>query len=62
LNAFSAHADQAGLLAYVARAGAARIFLVHGEPEPQEALEAELLRAGYTGVARPDTGDIVDLG
>jgi metallo-beta-lactamase family protein len=61
LNAFSAHADQADLVAYVAQAGARKVFLVHGEPEPQDALERLLLESGYTGLHRPETGEAVEL-
>jgi metallo-beta-lactamase family protein len=43
MNAFSAHADRNDLLAFArACAGAREMFLVHGEPDQQEPLLAEL--------------------
>ncbi len=36
INGFSAHADQAELLAWDAQTGAARTFLVHGEPDTMQ--------------------------
>ena len=62
LNAFSAHADQTDLATYVKHGGPhlRQVFLVHGEPEPQEALEQLLTQAGYTGICRPDTGSVVE--
>ena len=36
INGFSAHADQAELLAWHAQTGAARTFLVHGEPDTMQ--------------------------
>lgn len=61
LNAFSAHADQSELVNYVHRGGKGlrQVFLVHGEPEPQETLAALLEDAGYTGIHRPETHDVV---
>jgi metallo-beta-lactamase family protein len=63
LNAFSAHADRRDLKQYIDRAGPKlrRVFLVHGEPEQQEALAVRLQGLGYTGVVRPETDDVVDL-
>jgi metallo-beta-lactamase family protein len=60
LNGFSAHADQADLLAY---AEAARdtgeitnIALVHGEPGPQNILKGLLESKGFPAVHVPQTG------
>jgi len=42
INGFSAHADQAELLAWHRHTGAARTFLVHGEPGAMQAFAARL--------------------
>ena len=42
INGFSAHADQAELLAWRARANPARIFLTHGEEQAMAALRDKL--------------------
>ena len=42
INGFSAHADQRELLAWHARTGAARTFLVHGEPDTMRSFAALL--------------------
>ena len=61
LNAFSAHADRNDLLAYAESAGnVRRIFLVHGEPDQQAPLRAELERRGRaTHVAK--RGETLEL-
>lgn len=46
LDGFSAHADTDDLEKYAARAAARATFLVHGEPESQEALAAALTARG----------------
>ena len=49
LSGYSAHADQQGLLDWVARMPAkpGRIHLVHGEPQARKALAAKLAERGY---------------
>jgi metallo-beta-lactamase family protein len=49
LSGYSAHADQKGLLDWVARMPAkpGRIHLVHGEPPARKALAAKLTESGY---------------
>ena len=42
INSFSAHADQAELLAWHAQAGAARTFLVHGDEQAMQAFAPRL--------------------
>ncbi len=42
INGFSAHADQAELLAWHHQTGAGRTFLVHGEPDSMTAFAAQL--------------------
>jgi metallo-beta-lactamase family protein len=61
LNAFSAHADKNDLLAF-ARAAKPRkgVFLIHGEPEQQEPLVAEISRLGVPTTA-PEAGEQVEL-
>jgi len=60
LDGFSAHADQAGLLAFaegVRELGPLRrVILVHGEPRPQEVLSRELYARGFTTVDTPAPG------
>lgn len=57
LNGFSAHADQRGLLEFaeeVRERGPLReVALVHGEPQAQRALQAELARRGFPTVTAP---------
>jgi metallo-beta-lactamase family protein len=50
LSGYSAHADQKGLLAWVASMPEkpGRIKLVHGEPRAQKVLSARLLEMGYS--------------
>ena len=57
LNAFSAHGDKNDLLAYAhAAKGARRVFLIHGEPDQQEPLQAQLRHDGIETVI-PKRGD-----
>jgi metallo-beta-lactamase family protein len=47
LNAFSAHGDKNDLVAYARAAkGARRVFLIHGEPDQQQPLQAQLRTDG----------------
>jgi metallo-beta-lactamase family protein len=57
INGFSAHADQAELLAWHARVGAKRTFLTHGEPEAMNALAAKL----GGDVTCPELGQAVEV-
>ena len=43
INGFSAHADQAELLAWQKRTGAKRTFLVHGEEDTMKEFAAHLV-------------------
>jgi len=64
MNAFSAHADDPGLLDFIGKLDRGRlksVFLVHGEPEPQAALTAGLNRAGFADVRSPARGTVVEL-
>lgn len=61
LNAFSAHADRNDLLAYVDACGdVRRVFLVHGEPDQQEPLQATLTERGRR-VDAPARGESFEL-
>jgi metallo-beta-lactamase family protein len=61
LSSFSAHADKNDLLAFAGACGTTpRIFLVHGEPDQQEPLRAELVRRGHR-VSVPERRETVDL-
>jgi len=63
LDGFSAHADQKEILDWVGRLKPAprRIFLVHGEPAPMEALSARLKETIRADVRIPRPGEKFDL-
>jgi len=65
LDGFSAHADQAGLLAFAEAARKLgplrRVILVHGEPPAQEALSRELRARGFPTVDLPAPGATIRL-
>ncbi len=65
LNGFSAHADQAGLLAFAERVrerGPLRnVILVHGEPRAQKALASCLAERGFAKVSVPAAGERLRL-
>jgi metallo-beta-lactamase family protein len=65
LDGFSAHADQAGLLAFAESARKLgplrRVILVHGEPRAQEALGRELYGRGFPTVETPAPGTTLVL-
>lgn len=63
LNGYSAHADRNELLSWLSRTRATSpalkdVFLVHGEPKAQDALQSSLLEKGYKASA-PEPGKIV---
>jgi metallo-beta-lactamase family protein len=63
IPALSAHADQRGLLDWIAglKERPRRVFLVHGEEEPRRAL-AEAMRARFGwDAAMPAEGDSMEL-
>jgi len=63
MHAFSSHADQDDLLAFIQALDPKprKIFLVHGDPDQQAALAASLEAAGVAGVVRPTFGQVVTL-
>jgi len=65
LNGFSAHADQADLVAFAGavreRGALERIVLVHGEPGPQRVLAERLAAAGLRDAAIPRAGERLEL-
>jgi metallo-beta-lactamase family protein len=65
LDGFSAHADQAGLLAFAEgvrdRGPLRRIVLVHGDPPAQEAFARLLTARGFPTIDIPDSGDRLRL-
>jgi metallo-beta-lactamase family protein len=65
LDGLSAHADQAGLLAFAEatrKLGAlATVALVHGEPESAEALKVALSTRGFANVVTGVTGQSVEI-
>ncbi|MFO0722689.1 MAG: MBL fold metallo-hydrolase [Myxococcota bacterium] len=65
LNGFSAHADQADLLAYAqaikAQGPLSSIALVHGEPKAQAVLRQKLSSLSGVQIHVPDRGDRLDL-
>ena len=66
MNGFSAHADQKDLMDFAgqARQGGKlqKIFLVHGEPGPQEALTRLLAKEGFSATRAPAPGERADIG
>jgi Cft2 family RNA processing exonuclease len=58
INGFSAHADQAELLAWQKQNGAKRTFLVHGEEDAMSQFAAHLVD---TRVEMPGPNQVVDL-
>lgn len=63
INGFSAHADQAGLSewALALKGQLKKVFLVHGEPAPAEALAAKLREGGLAEVYYPKWREMVSL-
>jgi metallo-beta-lactamase family protein len=61
LNGFSAHGDQKDLIAFCEevreKGPLKRVALVHGEPEAQRVLKAELDARGFTEVRAPGPGE-----
>ena len=58
INGFSAHADQAELLAWHRHTGAGRTFLVHGEEEVMRSFAAKLTS---TRVETPSLNEAFEL-
>ena len=58
INGFSAHADQAELLAWQKQTGAKCTFLVHGEEETMQQFAAHLV---YTRVEMPTPHQVFEL-
>jgi metallo-beta-lactamase family protein len=58
LKGFSSHADHPGILQCLAPLAGqpAKLRLIHGEPEPAEALLNDLRQHGFTDVAIPNLG------
>lgn len=64
MSAFSAHADEPGLLGFIGALDRGRlqtVFLVHGEMDRQEALAGALGRIGIADVRSPARGETVRL-
>jgi metallo-beta-lactamase family protein len=68
LNGYSAHGDRQELQRWLdaVRAGGAAgraptVYLVHGEPEAQDAFAGQLSRAGYPSVQSPERHAVVTL-
>ena len=63
INGYSAHADQAGLTdwALALKGRLQKVFLVHGEPAPAEALAAKLRAGGLPEVHYPNLHETVTL-
>ena len=58
INGFSAHADQADLLAWQKQTGAKRTFLVHGEEESMRSFATHL---GNTRIDLPEPNQVFEL-
>jgi metallo-beta-lactamase family protein len=64
MNSYSAHADEPGLLGFLDALDRDRlqsVFLVHGDPERQAALQTALTAEGYRHVMAPAHGETVAL-
>lgn len=63
INGYSAHADQAGLSewALALKGRLKKVFLVHGEPDPANALAAKLREGGLSDVYYPKLHESVTL-
>ncbi len=64
MDYFSGHADQRGLLDYLdfcPQQKLKNIFLVHGDPEEAEVLQAKIKSKGYRGVHFPKRGDVFEM-
>jgi metallo-beta-lactamase family protein len=64
MNSYSAHADEPELVEFVGHLDAERlkkIFLVHGDPDRQEALGLALTAAGYMPSVAPKRGESFEL-
>ncbi|HET9948369.1 MAG TPA: MBL fold metallo-hydrolase [Longimicrobiales bacterium] len=64
MNAYSAHADEPELLDFLKKMDVERlqrIFLVHGDPEQQEALALAMTAAGFVPPQAPARGDSFEL-
>jgi metallo-beta-lactamase family protein len=64
MSAFSAHADEPGLLGFIGQLDRERlqtVFLVHGETDRMDALTASLGGIGITDVRSPARGEAVRL-
>lgn len=61
LNAFSAHADRNDLINYAKLVRPNKVFLVHGEQKPREALAEALGKEGISDVVLPSSGDRFEL-
>lgn len=63
INGLSAHGDQGFLLSYAAasRASLRKVFLVHGEEDPAQALMHKLRAAGHEDVVYPAEGEEIEI-
>ncbi|MCX7929839.1 MAG: MBL fold metallo-hydrolase [Chlorobi bacterium] len=63
LHSLSAHADQEELVNYLAplRESVRHLFLVHGEPDPQQHLADRLRGLGWSSVTNPTRGETIEL-
>jgi metallo-beta-lactamase family protein len=64
LNSFSGHADRNELLGYLGTFNKKRLrqsFLVHGDVDQSEKLASGMVEQGFSRVAVPARGDVVQL-
>jgi metallo-beta-lactamase family protein len=63
MDSFSAHADRLELLEFLKnqRNTAKKTFLVHGDPDAQDAFKGMLEKYGFEGVHAPELGEEVEL-
>lgn len=63
ISGYSAHADQSGLLGWAThlKGRLKKVFLVHGEPEPANALAEKLRASGIPEVHYPKMGESAEM-
>jgi metallo-beta-lactamase family protein len=62
IDAFSAHADRTDLIDYIHRVqGIKKLFLVHGEEEPENKFKEALIENGFDDTYIPSPGETVEI-
>ena len=64
MHSFSAHADHDDIVSFVEKFDKAKlkqIFLVHGEPDGQNALKESLSKLGFKNISAPKKGETISI-